>query len=151
MAVERSRDFQFAISDTKASSKKNCAGQMLRIKGLKSFRESAMTSFVQAFGGLGLGSLVLLRARKMVMKIFCHVFSLLKHIFIFADDKHKPLRKRTILCVDQNEYALPPEQCEDQPRPSDKEPCSLILPPCSIDDNTLNNSDFSDNEIPDTI
>lgn len=63
----------------------------------------------------------------------------------------KPLRKRTILCVDQNEYALPSEQCEDQIRPSDYEPCSSLLPPCSIDDNTLNNSDFSDNEIPDTI
>ncbi|CRL05730.1 CLUMA_CG018759, isoform A [Clunio marinus] len=66
-------------------------------------------------------------------------------------DIHKPLKKRTILCVDQNEYALPSEQCQDQTRPSDYEPCSLILPPCSLDDNILNNSDFSDNEIPDTI
>lgn len=64
---------------------------------------------------------------------------------------HKPLKKRTILCVDNNEYALPSEQCESQPRPSDYEPCGFILPPCNLDDNTLNNSDFSDNEIPDTI
>lgn len=66
------------------------------------------------------------------------------------DDKHKPLKKRTILCVDQNEYALPPEQCDDQPRPNDYEPCALHLPPCSIDDNNLSSPEFSDNEIPDT-
>jgi hypothetical protein len=68
------------------------------------------------------------------------------------------MKKRTILCVDQNEYALPPEQCEDQERPSAYEPCSLILPACTVDDNVLinnNNNDddvnFSDNEIPNTI
>lgn len=64
---------------------------------------------------------------------------------------HQPLKKRTILCVDQNEYALPSEQCEDQLRPKDYEPCSLMLPPCNLDDNILSNPDFSDNEIPDTI
>lgn len=72
-------------------------------------------------------------------------------MFLITDELHRPLKKRTILCVDHNEYALPPEQCEDQPRPNDVEPCTLLLPPCSIDDNNLSNSDFSDNEIPDTI
>lgn len=69
----------------------------------------------------------------------------------FTDDINKPLKKRTILCIDQNELALPTEQCEDHPRPNDYEPCGQILPPCSLDDNTLGNSDYSDNEIPDTI
>lgn len=64
---------------------------------------------------------------------------------------NKPMKKRTILCVDQNEYALPSEQCEGQPQPSDFEPCSLMLPLCGVDENILNNSDFSDNEIPDTV
>lgn len=80
-------------------------------------------------------------------------FKIFKLTISFTDDKHKPMKKRTILCVDQNEYALPSEQCVDEIRPSDFEPCSLMLPPCSIDDNTLSNSDFSDNEnneIPDT-
>lgn len=67
-----------------------------------------------------------------------------------TDDMHKPLKKRTILCVDHNEYALPSDQCEDQPRPNDYEPCSLVLPACNSDENILN-SDFSDNEIPETI
>lgn len=57
------------------------------------------------------------------------------------------MKKRTILCVDQNEIALPEEQCEDQPKPSDYEQCSLILPKCSTDDD----DEFIDNEIPDTI
>ena len=64
------------------------------------------------------------------------------------------MKKRTILCVDQNEYALPSEQCSEELRPSDVESCGMMIPACSIDDNTLNNSEFSDdenNEIPDTI
>lgn len=61
---------------------------------------------------------------------------------------HKPLKKRTILCVDHNEYALPMEQCDGQEKPSSYEPCSLILPPCSDIDFDEN---LSDNEIPDTI
>lgn len=70
-------------------------------------------------------------------------------------DKHKPMKKRTILCVDQNEIALPNEECDEEVKPSDYEPCSLILPPCTADDNdNLTNTydeSFSDNEIPDTI
>jgi hypothetical protein len=74
----------------------------------------------------------------------------------FAGDSHKAMKKRTILCVDQNEIALPEEQCEEDQKPHDYEQCSLILPPCSIDDNNdlINDDDnnhniFSDNEIPD--
>lgn len=61
------------------------------------------------------------------------------------------MKRRTILCVDQNEYALPPEQCADQPRPHDYEPCSLILPTCSGDEKITDDIELIDNEIPDTI
>lgn len=86
--------------------------------------------------------------------IHVSIFTRSANKYLFADAKQKPMKKRTILCVDQNEYALPSEQCSDETRPSDFEPCSLMLPPCSIDDNTLSSPDFSDdenNEIPDTI
>jgi len=65
------------------------------------------------------------------------------------------MKRRTILCVDQNEIALPANQCDEQTRPHEVEQCSLILPECSMDENISNglfNHDyddkFSDNEIP---
>jgi hypothetical protein len=67
------------------------------------------------------------------------------------------MKRRTILCVDQNEIALTADQCEDQHRPKDVELCSLNLPECSDDDmdnDLVVNDDYdrlSDNEIPDTI
>lgn len=73
--------------------------------------------------------------------------------FSFTDDTHKPMRKRSILCVDQNEMSLPKEDCRELPYPSEYEPCTPTLPQCKVDDNLTNNYDdsFSDNEIPDTI
>lgn len=79
----------------------------------------------------------------------------LKFIF-FTGDKHKPMKRRTILCIDHNEMALPADQCDENTRPHEVEQCSVVLPECHIDDNIQNdlsfNHDyddkFSDNEIP---
>lgn len=68
-----------------------------------------------------------------------------------SGDKNRPMKRRTILCVDQNEYALPPEQCEDQPRPNDFEPCSLVLPTCSGDELMTDNIELIDNDIPEDL
>lgn len=56
------------------------------------------------------------------------------------------MKKRTILCVDQNETALTEDQCDASQKPSDYEQCSSVLPPCIIEDN----DSFSDNEIADS-
>lgn len=62
------------------------------------------------------------------------------------------MKRRTILCVDQNEYALPPEQCQDQARPNDFEPCSAVLPTCSDDDELMTEDiELIDNDIPEEI
>lgn len=45
------RGFRFATNVMKASSKKNCAGRTLRIKGLKRFQGPAMTSLVLLVSG----------------------------------------------------------------------------------------------------
>jgi hypothetical protein len=65
------------------------------------------------------------------------------------------MKRRTILCVDQNEIALTADQCEDHPKPRDVEQCSQKLPECSEDDmdnDLVLSNDYdrlSDNEIPD--
>lgn len=109
-----------------------------------------MTSLALLIGGLAHGSLARSRVRRWVKTYKLQEF-VDSHEFFYPGDMNKPMKKRTILCVDHNEYALPSEQCEGQPQPSDFEPCSLMLPLCGVDENTLNNSDFSDNEIPDTV
>ncbi|XP_070503091.1 A disintegrin and metalloproteinase with thrombospondin motifs 12 [Chironomus tepperi] len=71
-------------------------------------------------------------------------------------DKHKPMKRRTILCIDHNEIALPADQCDENTRPHEVEQCSVVLPQCHIDDNIHNDLSFnhdyddkySDNEIP---
>uniref|UniRef100_A0A1Q3G327 Putative disintegrin metalloproteinases with thrombospondin repeat n=1 Tax=Culex tarsalis TaxID=7177 RepID=A0A1Q3G327_CULTA len=41
-----------------------------------------------------------------------------------------PVRKRSILCVDQTMNALPDDRCDGQSRPPDHEPCAGRLPLC---------------------
>ncbi|XP_055540062.1 A disintegrin and metalloproteinase with thrombospondin motifs 7 [Wyeomyia smithii] len=41
-----------------------------------------------------------------------------------------PVRKRTILCVDQSRNAQPDSRCEGKPRPTDSESCPGRLPLC---------------------
>lgn len=48
--------FPSATSVTKASSKRNCAGRMLKIKGLKRYQGHAMMSLALLIGGLVRGS-----------------------------------------------------------------------------------------------
>lgn len=57
------------------------------------------------------------------------------------DDTHKPMKQRTILCVNQDEIALPKEECSDQTQPTEFEPCShQALPTCNGDeDNEMKN------------
>ncbi|KAL1396499.1 hypothetical protein pipiens_010494 [Culex pipiens pipiens] len=45
-------------------------------------------------------------------------------------DPAGPVRKRSILCVDQAMNAQPDDRCEGQPRPPDHEPCAGRLPLC---------------------
>lgn len=47
------------------------------------------------------------------------------------------MKQRTILCVNQDEIALPKEECSDQPQPDEFEPCSLILPTCNTDEEII--------------
>lgn len=56
-------------------------------------------------------------------------------------------RKRTVMCVDQNQEALPDTGCKDQDRPSDLEQCNTVLPFCSDKDD----ENDSDNEINNTF
>lgn len=56
--VDCSKGFPSATSVTKAPSKKNCAGRMLKIKGRKRFQGPATMSLVLLIGGLARGSLV---------------------------------------------------------------------------------------------
>lgn len=57
-AAEFSRDFPSATNATRASSRRNCAGRMLRTKGSRKFHGHAMTSLALLIGGLAHGSLV---------------------------------------------------------------------------------------------
>lgn len=61
-----SKDFPFVTNALKESSKKNCAGRMLKTKGLRNSPGSVMMSLVRAFGGLVLGSLVQLHVSDLV-------------------------------------------------------------------------------------
>lgn len=47
----------------------------------------------------------------------------------------RPIRRRSIMCSDQNEIALPDSRCADKKRPHDTEPCPGKLPNCRIDEN----------------
>lgn len=37
------------------------------------------------------------------------------------------MRRRAIMCVDQNEMAMPDNQCDVETRPMEMEPCSVPL------------------------
>lgn len=39
----------------------------------------------------------------------------------------EPIRRRSIMCVDQNEMALPDSQCEEERRPKDTDSCAIPL------------------------
>lgn len=41
-----------------------------------------------------------------------------------------PVKRRSIMCIDQNEQALPDSKCADEMKPHDTEPCGTILPFC---------------------
>lgn len=66
VVVASSRGFRFATSATRASSRRSCAGKMLRTKGLRRYQGHAMTSLALLIGGLVHGSRVLWRASEMV-------------------------------------------------------------------------------------
>lgn len=66
-------------------------------------------------------------------------------------DLIEPIKRRTIMCVDQHEFALPTKQCFGQEKPIDVEICSSNLPSCNIDDNKISDDDFFDNEIPHSV
>ncbi|KAG5674191.1 hypothetical protein PVAND_004173 [Polypedilum vanderplanki] len=67
----------------------------------------------------------------------------------------KPMKRRTILCVDQNDLALDENQCDESSKPIDVEECSLKLPECTlndVDNELVIHEDYdrllNDNEIP---
>uniref|UniRef100_A0A336MHP1 CSON001890 protein n=1 Tax=Culicoides sonorensis TaxID=179676 RepID=A0A336MHP1_CULSO len=47
-----------------------------------------------------------------------------------------PIRRRSIMCVDQNEIALPTAQCNDQARPKETDTCNVPL--CNTTEDTPN-------------
>lgn len=47
-----------------------------------------------------------------------------------------PLKRRSIMCVDQNEMALPDTRCTNETKPHDTDACGANLPYCNSDDNT---------------
>jgi Thrombospondin type 1 domain len=65
-----------------------------------------------------------------------------------------PIRKRSIMCVDQNQQALPDERCDADSRPVDAEFCPGKLPFCSLDaddDDKEKDAPDDDNEENNTI
>lgn len=50
----------------------------------------------------------------------------------------EPLKRRSIMCVDQNEMALPDTRCTNETKPNDSGKCSANLPYCDADDNENN-------------
>lgn len=61
------------------------------------------------------------------------------------------MKRRTIMCVDQHEFALPSEQCVSQEKPNDIEICSSTLPFCNIDSNNNFDDNFIDNEVTNSV
>lgn len=57
----------------------------------------------------------------------------------------KPMRHRTIICVDQNDVSLPDRRCEDKIRPNDYEPCNSVLPECIFDDLRYTENEIDNN------
>lgn len=57
-------------------------------------------------------------------------------------DDTEPVKRRSIMCVDQNDLALPDLRCEAKEKPDDTEPCGTILPKCngSEEDSAENNT-----------
>ncbi|KAG4065960.1 hypothetical protein HA402_006678 [Bradysia odoriphaga] len=47
----------------------------------------------------------------------------------------EPLKRRSIMCVDQNEMALPDTRCTNETKPHDTDACGANLPYCNSDDN----------------
>lgn len=48
----------------------------------------------------------------------------------------EPLKRRSIMCVDQNEMALPDTRCTNETKPHDTDQCGANLPYCNSDDNS---------------
>ncbi|CAO1378309.1 unnamed protein product [Diamesa serratosioi] len=63
------------------------------------------------------------------------------------EDIIEPMKRRTIMCVDHHEFALPSKQCLGQERPIDIEICSSVMPSCNIEYNTYYGDNLIDNEI----
>lgn len=66
-------------------------------------------------------------------------------------DQPNPVKRRSIMCVDQNEIALSDSHCTVETRPIDSEICGQYLPICNDDDianisdiNEDNNNDSND-------
>lgn len=59
-----------------------------------------------------------------------------KLIFFFLKlGQPEPLKRRSIMCVDQNEMALPDTRCTNETKPHDTDTCGANLPYCNSDDN----------------
>lgn len=52
----------------------------------------------------------------------------------------EPLKKRSIMCVDQNEMALSDLRCNLDQRPIDVETCGKGVPFCNSDDDNSENN-----------
>lgn len=42
-----------------------------------------------------------------------------------------PVKRRSIMCVNEYEMALPDTSCNESERPADTMPCSQVIPTCS--------------------
>lgn len=52
-----------------------------------------------------------------------------------AKGQPDPMKRRSIMCVDQNEMALPDTRCTNETKPQDTATCGANLPYCNSDDN----------------
>lgn len=48
-----------------------------------------------------------------------------------------PVKRRSIICLDQNEIVLPDSRCEVEKKPIDTEKCGANIPLCETDDEDI--------------
>lgn len=101
-----------------------------------------MKIHVQHIGGLDLGNHVRSHVKVIVSALYLFLFKpneILYYMHFYYLDKPEPIKRRSIMCIDQNEMALPDSRCTDETKPFDTEPCGTQIPVCRYDDD--NNSE----------
>lgn len=65
----------------------------------------------------------------------CNLFGMCSEMYFFyrITGQPDPMKRRSIMCVDQNEMALPDTRCTNETKPHDTDACGS-LPYCNADD-----------------